>query len=66
VQIGEIASPATGNTNLLGRVSRLLKQQHPMSALAGDSRAHQTRSPGTEYDDVMEVQVRIAIPRVLI
>src|ERR1700676_599251 len=62
VQIGKIASPASGNPDLLARVSGLLKQQHPMSAPAGDSGAHQARGPGPEYDDVMTVRVRIVIP----
>src|ERR1700738_4266077 len=56
VQIGEIATPAAGNTNLLARLSRLLKQQNFTSALAGDAGAHQARRPGPEDDDVMGVR----------
>ena len=62
VQIGEIAAPASGNPDLLARVSGLLKQQRLTAALTGDSSAHQARGPSPENNDVMTVRVRIAIP----
>src|SRR5258707_15816182 len=54
VQIGEIASPAAGNADLLGRMPRLLEQQHRASPLAGDGGAHQPGSARPEDDDVMK------------
>src|ERR1700736_6660387 len=59
VQIGKIAAAAAGNPYLLARVSGLLQQQHPMSAPAGDSGAHQARGPCPEDDDVAAVRVRL-------
>src|ERR1700716_297992 len=61
VQICEIASPASENTNFLARLSRLLKQQHLLSAPPGDSRAHQARGSRPEYDDVVAIEGGIAI-----
>src|SRR6267143_4939673 len=62
VQIGKIASPASGNPNLLSRMSCLLKQQHRATALAGDAGAHQARGPRPEDDDVITVVKRMVIP----
>src|SRR5450432_511914 len=61
VQIGKIAAPAAGNPDLLARLCCLLKQQHPMSAPAGDASAHQARGPCPEYDDVVDL-LRVVIP----
>src|ERR1700679_1145478 len=63
MQVGKIASPASGNADLLARVSRLLKQQHRASAFAGDAGAHQARSSRPKYNDVIAIQGRIAILR---
>ena len=60
VQIGEIAAPAAGDANLLGRVPRLLQHQHRASALAGDAGAHQARGARPENDDVVAIRVRMA------
>ena len=60
VQIGEIASAAAGDADLLARMPRLFKQQHPLSALDRDAGAHQARSARAEDDDVMAVERRMA------
>jgi hypothetical protein len=55
MQIGKITAPTAGYPDLLGGMPRLLQQQHPLPALAGDGRAHQARRTGAEYDDVVDV-----------
>jgi hypothetical protein len=40
MNISEIASPATGDANLLARMPRLLQRQHRPVAFGGDAGTH--------------------------
>jgi hypothetical protein len=66
MQVGKITASAAGNPDLLSRLSCLLKQQHRAPALAGDAGAHQARSACSEHNDVVTIQGRLAVARVLI
>ena len=52
MEIGEVASPAAGDEDLLSRPVTMVDQQHPAAALAGNGGAHQAGAAGAEHDRV--------------
>ena len=49
MDVGEIAAPTSGNTDFLGRLFRMVEDQHPPPARAGNPSTHQPG--GTAADD---------------
>src|SRR3954447_26539967 len=57
MQIGEVASAATGDANFLSRLPRLFQHQHGAAAPGGDAGAHQPRRACAKDDDVMAIRL---------
>ena len=50
MNVGEVASSATGDEDLPPRLRIVFEQQHATIALARDGRAHQPGRPGAQHD----------------
>ncbi len=59
-QIGEIASPAARDADLLSRRSRMIEHENRAAALAGLRRAHESRRARSDNNDVPPIHQRFS------
>ena len=52
MNIGEIAAPATGNSDLFGGNIRVIKDKRISAAARAFNGTHQARGAGTDYKDI--------------
>ena len=48
IQVGEVATPATGHKNLLAGLVGMVQHQHPMALVGRRGRTHQPGCAGTD------------------
>ena len=53
MDVGEVATPSTGDTNFFAELVIMINDQHPFPALARHARAHHACRTGTDDDHVV-------------
>ena len=60
MQVGEVAAPASGDTDFFGKPGGMIDQDDLTAALAGDTRAHHACCAGTDDRDIKMISHGLA------